>query len=88
MDGEGKGRWVSCHQFGGHGEIGGADMEVDGGNFDAKPFCDIDTPAGAGGNDGRGDILDNESFEGETLRDDGPLMLQQRPISISVSPPN
>jgi hypothetical protein len=60
-------------------------MEADGGNFDTKPFCDIDTPTGAGGNDGRGDILEDDSFEGETLRDDGPLMLQ-RPISISVSP--
>jgi hypothetical protein len=77
VDGEGKGRYVCWHQFGGHGEIGAAGIEVDGGNFDPSSFCDTTAPAEAGGSDGRGDIRDVESFEGDTARDDGPLMLQQ-----------
>lgn len=68
---EGKSCGYLWHQLGGHGEdaIG---MEVDVGNFDADPFCGITMPAEAGGNDGRGDIRDIESFEGDTLSDDGP----------------
>jgi len=74
--GRGKGDGYLGDQFGGHGEIGAAGMEVDGGIFDPTPFCDNVTPAKAGGNDGRGDIRDVGSFEGDILRDDGPLILQ------------
>jgi len=62
---------VLCwHQFGGHGVAGAVGMEVDDENFDAEPFC-IDDIAEAGGNDGRGDIRDTGSLEGDTLRDEG-----------------
>jgi len=49
-------------------------MEFDDGIFEAKPFCGI-AKLEVGGNDGRGDIRDVGSFDGETLRDDGPPML-------------
>jgi hypothetical protein len=51
-------------------------MEVDGGNFDPTPFCDTVTPVDVG-NDGRGEMCDVGSFEGDTLKDDGPLILQR-----------
>jgi len=50
-------------------------MGVGGGNFDANPFCGITTAAEVGGNDGRGDIRDVESFEGDTVSDGGPLIV-------------
>jgi hypothetical protein len=64
-------------QFGGHGETGAAGMEVDGGNFDPTPFCDTVTPVKAVGNDGRGEMCDVGSFEGDILKDDGPPILQR-----------
>jgi len=72
---EGKREWVSWHQFGGHGETGAGGMEVDGGIFKADPFCNIATLAEIAGNDDRGDVCDIKSFEGDTLRDDGPLIM-------------
>jgi len=51
------------------------EVEVDNGIFDANPFCDIATLAGTAGNDSRGDVCDIKSLEGDTLRDDGPLMM-------------
>jgi len=66
------GNGVFGHQFGGTGTAG---VEFDGGSLKPDPCCDIATPVDTWGNDGRGDIRDVESFEGDTLRDDGPLIL-------------
>jgi len=52
-------------------------MEADDGIFDPTPFCDTVTPAEVRGNDGLGEMCDVGSFEGDTLKDDGPLILQR-----------
>lgn len=72
-------RWM-CRQPDGHGEWEvGCEAGAEG-NLEESPFCPIAEP-GAGVNDGRGDIRE-ESLEGETLREDGPLMLScKRQIS-------
>jgi hypothetical protein len=50
------------------------DIERCRGSFGTNPFC-ITADTGAGGKDGRGDIRDDGSLEGDILSDEGPLIL-------------
>lgn len=79
---QGQKEWVFLHQFGGHGETGAAGIGVDGENFDASPFCGIAMAVEVESNEGRGDIPEVESFEGDAVSDDGPPVLQQPQVSI------
>lgn len=62
------------HQPAVHGETGAEGRVEDEGSFDANPF---NVGPGVGPNDGRGEMRDDESLEGETLRVAGPPILPQ-----------